>query len=447
QKILFAGHYDKYWYGFQDDCAAIGLVYAVAKAMVDSGYEPENDMYFIAHGAEEWGVTDSVYDWTTGAWGMCDDEGMANDVLALNNFELPAFDVGKKLTVRCVPEFSTLSKAILNDNIVVTAGDEGILYKTVDTSTMEDGITYREYGAPYFLNGFEGTDFMCDNYHTKADNADTYSETVFNTNINWCGAYAIYIDNHPALPLDFTVTAKRINKGYHSEYATEAGIDPVDYQAAVETFKDAGKAVNAKVDEINAKYAEAVANGDKKAAEAARAEGTELNKTTLEAFQKVQDDFLKVTDFGADYGHTTENLNVEVIDGITAMLDAGEGPAWGEDGDGFGDLICSLNAAIDYNYCNYSKAVADDELADHTQEYYADKDQAMWGWNHMPVYAKTGEMSAKLFTVEDISELSKDDIKSLKEGFAKAREEQIGAIGDWSKKEIESLKALAEMLK
>lgn len=70
QQILIAGHYDKYWYGFQDDSAAIALDFAVAKALIDSGYTPENDIIVVAHGAEEWGASGTQFDYTTGAWGM-----------------------------------------------------------------------------------------------------------------------------------------------------------------------------------------------------------------------------------------------------------------------------------------------------------------------------------------------------------------------------------------
>ena len=447
QKIIVSGHYDKYWYGFQDDCAAMGLVFGVAKALVESGYEPENDIYFVAHGAEEWGVTDSVYDWTTGAWGMVDDKGMADDVICMLNFELPAFHVDDPLKIACVPEFSNTNAKILKEGIVVTAGDVEISYDTTDTTTMEDGISYREYGTPYFLNGFEGTNFMCDNYHTIADNKDTYDADVFTTNMNWCGAYAIYADNTPAVELDFRTTANRIKAGFNADYAKEADVSADDYAAAIKELKTAGKALNAKAAEINDAYAQAMADGDKDAAKEARAAGTELNKKSLDAFQKVQDSFLKVTDFGSDYGHTLENANVECIDGILAMLEAGEGPAWGEDGDGYGDMMCVLNAAIDYYFFNYSYEVGEDELNNHTQDYYADKDQAMWGWNHMPIYANTCEYSAILAGVEDISELSNDDVKKAKTGYKGARTKQIEAIGSWCTKEIAAMKDIARTIK
>ena len=40
----------------------------VAKGLVDSGYQPEKTIIFNALAAEEWGVSNSRYDWSTGAY-------------------------------------------------------------------------------------------------------------------------------------------------------------------------------------------------------------------------------------------------------------------------------------------------------------------------------------------------------------------------------------------
>ena len=69
-QIVVGAHYDMHFYGFQDDNCAVGLVLAMAKAMVDSGYTPKNDIVFCLHGAEEWGSSNTQYDWTVGAWEM-----------------------------------------------------------------------------------------------------------------------------------------------------------------------------------------------------------------------------------------------------------------------------------------------------------------------------------------------------------------------------------------
>lgn len=446
QKIIVSGHYDKYWYGFQDDCAAIGLVFGVAKAMLDSGYEPENDIYFVCHGAEEWGVTDSMFDWTTGAWGMVDDKGMADGVIAMLNCELPAFEEpDQMMQVASVPEFYTLVGSMFDSGLVVTAGDKAFSTDPQATTTMEDGISYREYGAPYFLNGFENTAFMCQNYHTIADSKETYSENVFRTNLNWYGAYAIYIDTEPALELDMTQTAKQLKDDFNADYAEEAGVDTEKYLAAVDELNAAGEALNKEIADCNAAYEEAVAGEDEEAAAKAREDGQALNEKSLEAFQAIQDAFLKVTDFGADYGHTPENTNVKALDGVLAGLENGE--IWAEDEEsGAADCAWTLNSAAEYNYCIFSKSGGDTSIDAHTDEYYTGgKDHAQWGWNHQPTVTNTGDLSYELLHAETIDDI--EDVDAMKEGYKAARDEQIKAIGKWSNQEIDDMTKIAEMLK
>ena len=66
--IILSAHYDSYFSGFQDDNAAIGLMMSIAKGLVDSGYKPEKTIIFNALAAEEWGVSNTRYDWSTGAY-------------------------------------------------------------------------------------------------------------------------------------------------------------------------------------------------------------------------------------------------------------------------------------------------------------------------------------------------------------------------------------------
>ncbi|OON94901.1 MAG: hypothetical protein ATN32_07750 [Candidatus Epulonipiscium fishelsonii] len=95
-QIVVGAHYDMYFNGFQDDSAAVGLSLAMAKAMIDSGYTPENDIIFSMHGAEEWGSIGTQYDWTVGAWEMVNtlNPEWTDKTLAFINFELPAYAFG-----------------------------------------------------------------------------------------------------------------------------------------------------------------------------------------------------------------------------------------------------------------------------------------------------------------------------------------------------------------
>ena len=427
QKIVIAGHYDKYWYGFQDDCCAISLVAAIGKAMVDSGYEPENDIYFIAHGAEEWGVTDSQFDWTTGAWGVCEEHSdIPDNCLAMINCELPAFTPAEgQMSIVCVPEFKSLVKTMFESGLITTAGKAVFNTKPADATTMEDGITYRVHGVPYLINGFEDQTFISHNYHTIADNAETYDADVFQTNIDWYGAFAMYIDTEPALELNTAILANYLKKGFNEEYAKEAGVDTEKYLAAVADLKAKGKAAYDAAVACNAAYEEAVANGDEEAAAELRTQGAELNEKVLEAFQVTQDKFFYDSDFTADYGQVQTFNNLSYID---AVLDGIENGAdiWGENGDGIADYAYQLNCIHDYNYCNFSADIAERGIDMYTDAYYADKDQGQWGYGHQNPVVHVGDVSAQIQRAETLDDV---DVDAAKEAYGAAKEELLKYLG------------------
>ncbi len=65
------------------------------------------------------------------------------------NFELPAFDDGsEKLTVANVPEFRYFTEGFVNDSGLVypTGKVASVEAKSINTDTMEDGVSYRWAG-------------------------------------------------------------------------------------------------------------------------------------------------------------------------------------------------------------------------------------------------------------------------------------------------------------
>lgn len=66
--ILLSAHYDSYFEGFQDDNAAVAMIIGIAKALIQGGYQPNHTIVVCALAAEEWGISDTKYDWSTGAY-------------------------------------------------------------------------------------------------------------------------------------------------------------------------------------------------------------------------------------------------------------------------------------------------------------------------------------------------------------------------------------------
>jgi hypothetical protein len=66
--IYFAAHYDGYFHSFYDNAIGVGLMLDMAKAFIQSGYQPNKTIRFLATGAEEWGRTGTTADQMTGAY-------------------------------------------------------------------------------------------------------------------------------------------------------------------------------------------------------------------------------------------------------------------------------------------------------------------------------------------------------------------------------------------
>ena len=216
RQILVGGHYDVHFWGFQDDNCAVGLVLSMAKALVDSGYQPENDIVFCLHGAEEWGSSYTQYDWTVGAWEMINQvhPEWVGKTLAFINFELPAYEFDTYTSTYSAPEMFSMLDYFANEYAYSPDPEgcfpDGVLTEGYQTYTYSDDFSYYAAGVPSTVNGFllqkdmeTVFPFYLDIYHSQYDTPDTYNEAVMDFNIRYYGALAMYIDQTPALYLGF----------------------------------------------------------------------------------------------------------------------------------------------------------------------------------------------------------------------------------------------------
>ena len=209
--ILLCSHYDAYWEGFQDNASSVGSALTIAKAMIDSGYEPENTFVFISNGAEEFGTKDTRYDFCAGANAIRKDhpEWMQNTVL-LNNFELSAISDVNHLELNIAPCYTEMFESLLKK--VGYGGEMSyILSKGVGS---DDGV-FSKQGVPTYLNvctHFSDLDMgeslgqeAMENFdHTQYDNKDTYNPEVFDFNNRLNGMINIAVDRMPFVPADYS---------------------------------------------------------------------------------------------------------------------------------------------------------------------------------------------------------------------------------------------------
>ena len=458
QQILFAGHYDMYFNGFQDDCSSMGVIFAVAKAMTEAGYVPENDIVFVAHGAEEWGATGTEFDWTRGAWELINNvyPEWGGKTLALFNFELAAFYEGaEQFQVSCVPEFAPLVRTLAETSDTLKGAVDGIFTdglsgESVDTTTMEDGVSYRASGVPYFINvtgtcaGDGDSDTVSwteQHYHTQSDDASTYSAEVMGTNIRFFGALAQYVDQTPALELDFTAACDDLAEALGTECAG-SGADTAAYESALAELRSAAEDWNAETERLNAAYFAAAANGaDETELAELRQAGAEHSAAALAAFQQVQDSFVSI-EFSSDIviRHVGYQDNVQLLNGILAALDNGE--LFTESGEGALDLAWQLNAATEYGYYLFSPAAVQ-SVRDHVDA--AVDGQKYWGNDKGFVLTDTGAATAALN--EKALDSSTPDFSGEIAVYQAALEQQNALLKQAVDAETEAMLVLAEQLR
>lgn len=445
QQILIGGHYDKYWYGFQDDSAAVALDLTVAKALIDSGYEPENDIYVVVVGSEEWGASGTSFDWTTGAWQMCETMDWSGSTLAMLNCELPAIETEDSiLNISTVPEFYNLAEELLNESgLVVTEGDVSISTEAAEVTTIEDGVSYRWHGIPYFINGTQDLSFLNERYHTTSDDADTWDEDVMHTNLNWYGAFAIYIDCTPALELDITTICDELEENFTEEYAEEAGVDIDAYYAQIEALRESCETLNAQADDINTRYEEAVSSGASEEEIAAiRAEGTELNAAILEAYQIVEDTCTIVDEAAVYTGHSSLDTEIMVLEAVTAALEE-EVLAAEDEESGALDIAWMVNAGLDYNYYIFSPEVALIELELHDADLI-EEGNSFWVTDRLIPVTYVGETTAGLLAAayagEDV------DYEAAAAVYQEARDALIPYVKTYCEKEMDGMQQIIDLI-
>jgi Iap family predicted aminopeptidase len=105
QMVLMAAHQDAHFRAGADDTAALVNMLTIAKAMRGSGYRPKTTVVFLATVGEEFGYTDSYYEWLVGAWWAATraHADWAGRVRAMFNLESMAVK-GAPLGLRSNPE-------------------------------------------------------------------------------------------------------------------------------------------------------------------------------------------------------------------------------------------------------------------------------------------------------------------------------------------------------
>ena len=305
EAILVFAHYDAYFRAFSDNTSGIGCAMGIAKALVESGYQPRRTIGFIAHCAEEWGLDNSRYDWARGSTVLVQShpEWSETTFMAVN-LDGDVIDGGAQGVEVTIPyELAAQMKEI--GASVEGSPFAGEFRTNSPAWTWTEAFGYTVAGIPVLDSGLYGSDHT-GSYHSSSDTAEAnnYSPEVFQYGHKLYGSFVLAFDQLAVRDFDFTALFEAM-----SETVDESVIEnAAGLQAALDGAGGAAALLSAK----NREMAEA---GDT----------AQFNKDMNDLFKTVSNELFSINwNEEFRFVHQYKQDNVAALRGAIACLEAGD---------------------------------------------------------------------------------------------------------------------------
>lgn len=392
RKIMLSAHYDSYFDGFQDDNTAISMMLGMGKAMIETGWQPQNTILFCAMAAEEWGVADSQFDWSTGAYEQVFTvhPEWRGKVIADLNFELPALAHGTRARIRSTYEYVDFLEHFLEELPELTQGYPEETRVTAPIETWSDDFSIAIAGIPSMVNDFTGGSFMETHYHSQFDNDNFYDKDVYRMHHELFGLLLLAIDRTEIVPLNFARVFEKAKEALDLEWCEELGADGAGLQEDLTRAAETAEKVCAAVERCNRRNAEQIINAGTEqetvaeqatdaghtADEGARAEqAAPLEQKLLALFAKVQDEFVRIDWYGnVLFPHAVLQQSLDLLTGAADSLRRG-------------DLSAALRKIYEVDNNRYA-FMFEEEVYRHFTSYVLEqpKDRLKWGYGRIEGY-------------------------------------------------------------
>jgi len=270
--IVIGDHYDKWWYGASDDGSGVARLLGMAQAMVASGYKPDRTIVFIATDAEEYGWTDTEFDWALGAWWsiFVQHPDWAGKVRGYFNLEGGGDKGATAVYVWGTPETQMFRKSLLKliDSWFLNNKPwSAYYYRAVEWTekfftTWADGFSWGAAGVPVMeVGSWRSFDYSEYSYHTQTDTMEWISAESLAMSIISNGIVVMELDRAPIAPYSFQKRVDDISKNLNYDQLRLSGIDTRGLDLALKELYKVGDDIWSKIrsgryqahaDEVNA---------------------------------------------------------------------------------------------------------------------------------------------------------------------------------------------------
>lgn len=390
--VMLSAHYDSYFSGFQDDNTAIAMMIGIAKALIDSGFKPRNTIVFCAMAAEEWGVADSNFDWSTGAYEQVftAHPEWVGKVIADLNFELPALAHGTRARIRSCYEYTQFLKDYLSELPELTRAYPEETRITAPIETWSDDFSIAIAGIPSMVNDFTGGSFMETHYHSQFDNDEFYDAQVYRLHHELFSLLIVALDETAIVPLCFAPVMHHAFHGLddndldfseNSKHGLYSGTDAsgADLEFQISSLCDLLRIAEQKAwrdyDDLevsNNLYRHLLNEGENTQAEELFQKARPTESLLLDRFKKAQDALVRIDWYGnVLYPHEILLKNLKLVSGAIHALTDGK-----------------LSSALRRLYQVDNNAYAfmfDEDVYNHFTNYvlHQPKERLKWGYGRL----------------------------------------------------------------
>lgn len=427
-KILFSGHYDSYFSGFQDDNVAIGMLLGIAKAAIKSGYKPYYSWVFVAMAAEEWGVVNSKYDWSTGAYEEVFHvhPDWHTQTIVDFNFELPAYAHGQRDYIRSIYEYQSFIKGKLKGiqpPIDVYPQGIGVISPIV---TWSDDFSMAINGIPSVVNDFSSGKFMETHYHSQFDNESIYNEKVYAYHHELYLQLALQFDQLMIMPFNFKTFFNALKKSCSKLHEEDK---KKDFLSSLEQAIKMSERVTKEIKRIN-KLGNRVLAENQIRIQAFQRKCSSINRKLLILFKESQDEWVKLNWHDeVKFPHTLINENLCAVNkAILALIEK--------------DINSALRALYKIDNNRYA-FLFEKQVYDYFTQYVVDQpmERLKWGYGRIMPHENLFTLVQELKTLkaqkaEDYSlaiNLLKEVEKHQKELLSQSILEQIKQLNTMNK--------------
>lgn len=207
---IVGGHHDGWFRAAFDDASAVAITLALARAFADERRPPERPIVFVSHTAEEYGLTNSSYDWCYGAWYQIIAEHPEWSTDATFYLNIEGSGTPHPFTLDTPPELRRWIQRLCR-----RAARDGLLphgFKLAAPTTWTEVWPFLAAGVPGINVSTFTAAFDRSEYHTQYDTSDRVDFDYLAGLAEVCARLLGEADAGAADELDFAARARDVSR-------------------------------------------------------------------------------------------------------------------------------------------------------------------------------------------------------------------------------------------